>query len=165
MHPHPWPALRLRLAQSAWIIEFMSFLLNCSLLRQCSQYFDLVCQLLGYLDGAYSGINLEWTILLISLMFLPHTVSMQEKLQLDVPRMLDDELDWLSAFVPSENSEAHEIDNLIIAGHLRLIKTLLTCEGVDKKRIGRIPCLLGIVNHIPYFKLVRNVRLYTASLL
>jgi hypothetical protein len=68
--------------------------------------------------------------------------SQQQKLQLEIPRMLEDELDWLSAFVPSENAEAQDIDNLVIAGHLRLIRTLLTCEGVDKKSIGVLlpPC-------------------------
>ncbi|ELT87807.1 hypothetical protein CAPTEDRAFT_215538 [Capitella teleta] len=84
------------------------------LLQQCSQYFDLLCRLIGHL-----------------------TVGMQKKLLLDIPRMLEDELDWLAAFVPSENTEAQEVDNLVIGGHLRLIKTLVTCEGVDKRSIGK----------------------------
>lgn len=53
--------------------------------------------------------------------------------------MLDDELGWLSNFVPSENPEVRETDNTLLAGHLKLVKTLLTCEGVDKTSVGKYP--------------------------
>ena len=49
--------------------------------------------------------------------------------------MLDDEIGWLHNFVPSEASK--ETDNTLLAGHLRLIHTLLTCHGVDKREIGK----------------------------
>ena len=60
----------------------------------------------------------------------------QKQLSIDVNSMLEDELAWLSNFQPSDNPEIRETDNTLLAGHLKLIKTLLTCEGIDKKTIG-----------------------------
>ena len=59
-------------------------------------------------------------------------------MSVDVNSMLEDELAWLGNFMPSDNPEIRETDNTLLAGHLKLIKTLLTCEGVDKKVIGKI---------------------------
>ncbi len=50
--------------------------------------------------------------------------------------MLEDETAWLCNFVPSKNPELHQTDNTLLAGHLKLVKTLLTCDGVDKKDVG-----------------------------
>lgn len=36
-------------------------------------------------------------------------------------------------FFPVEN------ESPLLAGHLKLIKTLFTCEGVDKKQLGKNP--------------------------
>ena len=62
----------------------------------------------------------------------------QESLQIDVNSVLEDELGWLANYNPSDNPEGHEIDNIMLAGHLRLIKTLLTCEGVNKEDYGKM---------------------------
>ena len=51
--------------------------------------------------------------------------------------MLEDEVAWLSNFVPSEHHELKETDNSLLAGHLKLIKTLFTCDGVSKEEHGR----------------------------
>ncbi|XP_050400806.1 ubiquitin carboxyl-terminal hydrolase 24 isoform X1 [Patella vulgata] len=83
------------------------------LLTQCSQYFDLRCQLLDHLS-----------------------VHQQKKLQIDVVSMLEDELGWLSNFVPSRHVELNITDNTLLAGHLKLIKTLFTCEQVNKIEMG-----------------------------
>ena len=52
--------------------------------------------------------------------------------------MLEDEIAWLSNFVPSEHLELKETDNCLLAGHLKLIKTLFTCEGVNKEEYGKL---------------------------
>ena len=62
--------------------------------------------------------------------------SEQSLLQVDVPQMLEDEVAWLSNFVPSEHHELKETDNSLLAGHLKLIKTLFTCDGVSKEEHG-----------------------------
>ena len=51
--------------------------------------------------------------------------------------MLEDEIAWLSNFMPSEHQELKETDNCLLAGHLKLIKTLFTCESVSKEEYGR----------------------------
>ena len=60
----------------------------------------------------------------------------QRQLQLNVVSMLSDEVDWLRNFVTSQNEHVHETDNLLLAGHLNLLHTLLTCDGVDKTLSG-----------------------------
>ena len=50
--------------------------------------------------------------------------------------MIDDELSWLDNFVPTKRDDLKELDNTVLAGHLKLIQTLLACEGVDKVTIG-----------------------------
>lgn len=84
------------------------------LLMQCSQYFDLRCRLLDNLS-----------------------IEDQKKLSLEIPTMLEDEINWLGNFVPSTNVDLSDTDNSLLAGHLKLIKTLFTCEGVDKEEFGR----------------------------
>ncbi|XP_062568779.1 ubiquitin carboxyl-terminal hydrolase 24-like [Saccostrea cucullata] len=85
------------------------------LLGQCSQYFDLLCKLL-------EGLSKEE----------------QTKLQLDPPNMLEDEVAWLGNYVPSLHPDMADTDNSLLAGHLKLITTLLTCEGVDPEEHGRV---------------------------
>lgn len=61
-----------------------------------------------------------------------------EQLNLDVKvdSMLEDEVGWLQNFVPSDNDTIAETDNYLIAGHLKLIRTLLTCQKVNKREYG-----------------------------
>ncbi|XP_022101626.1 ubiquitin carboxyl-terminal hydrolase 24-like isoform X2 [Acanthaster planci] len=89
---------------------------NQRIIMQCSQYFELRCRLLEQL-----------------------TVDDQRFLDINPTSMITDEIDWLNNFEPcdSEESSFLQTDNIIIAGHLQLAKTLLTCEGVDKKKIGK----------------------------
>ncbi|GFO40772.1 ubiquitin carboxyl-terminal hydrolase 24, partial [Plakobranchus ocellatus] len=83
------------------------------LLNQCSQYFELRCRLLEKMS-----------------------LSEQRSLNIDLESMLEDELAWLSNFVTSRHSDLQQTDNTLLAGHLKLIRTLLTCEGVDKAEHG-----------------------------
>lgn len=52
--------------------------------------------------------------------------------------MLEDEISWLDNFEPSWSSEMEtsEADNILLAGHLRLIKTLLSLCGNEKEHLG-----------------------------
>ncbi|CAL1529935.1 unnamed protein product [Lymnaea stagnalis] len=83
------------------------------LLNQCSQYFELRCRLLENLS-----------------------LLEQNGLGIDLESMLEDEIAWLSNFVPSRHADLQQTDNTLLAGHLKLIRTLLTCEGVDKAGHG-----------------------------
>lgn len=83
------------------------------LLSQCSQYFVLRCRLLENLS-----------------------LEMQKELQLDMESVLEDEIAWLSNFVPSRHAELQTTDNTLLAGHLQLIRTLFTCKGISKEEHG-----------------------------
>ncbi|XP_028977659.1 ubiquitin carboxyl-terminal hydrolase 24 isoform X2 [Esox lucius] len=88
---------------------------NQRLLSQCTEYFDLRCQLLDDL-----------------------TSSEMEVLSVSAAAMLEDEISWLDNFEPSWSSEMEtsEADNILQAGHLRLIKTLLSLCGTEKEQLG-----------------------------
>jgi len=53
-----------------------------------------------------------------------------------VRSMLDDEIAWLGNFVPSESGGLSDVDNSLLAGHLRFIRTLFTCSSIDKSLFG-----------------------------
>uniref|UniRef100_A0A4W6CTL0 Ubiquitin carboxyl-terminal hydrolase 24 n=1 Tax=Lates calcarifer TaxID=8187 RepID=A0A4W6CTL0_LATCA len=88
---------------------------NQRLLSQCTEYFDLRCQLLDDL-----------------------TTSEMEALKVSAATMLEDEISWLDNFEPSWSSEMEtsQADNILLAGHLRLIKTLLSLCGNEKEHLG-----------------------------
>ncbi|XP_074523460.1 ubiquitin carboxyl-terminal hydrolase 24 isoform X2 [Halichoeres trimaculatus] len=88
---------------------------NQRLLSQCTEYFDLRCQLLDDL-----------------------TMSEMEVVKVSAATMLEDEISWLDNFEPSWSSEMEtsEADNILLAGHLRLIKTLLSLCGNEKEHLG-----------------------------
>ena len=73
------------------------------------------------------------------------TVDDQRHLQLNVVSMLNDEVDWLRNFVTSQNENVNETDNLLLAGHLTLIHTLSTCDGVDKALVGMSLLFLRLI--------------------
>ncbi|XP_075688794.1 ubiquitin carboxyl-terminal hydrolase 24 isoform X3 [Rhinoderma darwinii] len=89
--------------------------INQRLLAQCTEYFDLRCQLLDDL-----------------------TTSEMEQLSITPATMLEDEIMWLDNFEPNRTaeSETSEVDNVWLAGHLRLIKTLLSLCGGEKEMLG-----------------------------
>lgn len=64
------------------------------------------------------------------------TAAELENLQLNVRSMLDDEIAWLGNFVPSEASSLSDVDNSLLAGHLRFIRTLFSCSSIDKSLFG-----------------------------
>ncbi|OXB64566.1 hypothetical protein ASZ78_016018 [Callipepla squamata] len=89
--------------------------INQRLLSQCTEYFDLRCQLLDDL-----------------------TSSEMEQLKISPAAMLEDEITWLENFEPNRTAECEtsEADNILLAGHLRLIKTLLSLCGAEKEMVG-----------------------------
>ena len=60
------------------------------------------------------------------------TESKQKRLDVNVHSMLEDEVGWLTNFVPSDGAGVRDTDNTLLAGHLRLIRTLLTCQAINK---------------------------------
>ncbi|XP_063056881.1 ubiquitin carboxyl-terminal hydrolase 24 isoform X4 [Engraulis encrasicolus] len=90
--------------------------INQRLLSQCTEYFDLRCQLLDDL-----------------------TSTEMEQLAISPAAMLEDEISWLDNFEPTWTAELEtsEADNILLAGHLRLIKTLLSLCGNEKEQLGR----------------------------
>lgn len=61
-----------------------------------------------------------------------------EVVKVSAATMLEDEISWLDNFEPSWSSEMEtsEADNILLAGHLRLIKTLLSLCGNEKEHLG-----------------------------
>ncbi|XP_068095522.1 ubiquitin carboxyl-terminal hydrolase 24 isoform X2 [Hyperolius riggenbachi] len=89
--------------------------INQRLLAQCTEYFDLRCQLLDDL-----------------------TTTEMEQLSISPATMLEDEIMWLDNFEPNRTAECEtsEADNVWLAGHLRIIKTLLSLCGAEKEQLG-----------------------------
>lgn len=72
--------------------------------------------------------------------------SEMEVIKVSAATMLEDEISWLDNFEPSWTSEMEtsEADNILLAGHLRLIKTLLSLCGSEKEHLGeRVPLSAG----------------------
>ena len=69
-----------------------------------------------------------------------------EQLRISPATMLEDEITWLDNFEPNRTAECEtsEADNILLAGHLRLIKTLLSLCGAEKEMLGNyyfiLPC-------------------------
>jgi len=88
--------------------------INQKLLSQSIEYFDLRCQLTENL-----------------------TKQMQITLNINAKQILTDEFNWLSTYAVSTTSnELRTIDNILFIGHLRFIRTLLTCENINKIEFG-----------------------------
>jgi len=90
-----------------------------SMTAQCTQYFELRCRLLQGM-----------------------TLKEQEFLQESSSQMIEDEITWLHNFTPCSNV----LDCTLLAGHIRLVEALLTCQGVSKVEVGTnlIPELISI---------------------
>lgn len=76
-----------------------------------------------------------------------------EQLQISPAAMLEDEISWLDNFEPTWTSELEtsEADNILLAGHLRLIKTLLSLCGNEKEQFGSSVALkhnIQLISHL-----------------
>ncbi|KAL0582417.1 Ubiquitin carboxyl-terminal hydrolase 24, partial [Plecturocebus cupreus] len=61
-----------------------------------------------------------------------------EQLRISPATMLEDEITWPDNFEPNRTAECEtsEADNILLAGHLRLIKTLFSLCGAEKEMLG-----------------------------
>lgn len=68
-----------------------------------------------------------------------YLASEMEQLKISPATMLEDEITWLDNFEPARAAEheTSEADNILLAGHLRLIKTLLSLCGSEKEMLGK----------------------------
>lgn len=81
-----------------------------------------------------------------------------EQLRISPATMLEDEITWLDNFEPNRTAECEtsEADNILLAGHLRLIKTLLSLCGAEKEMLGNY-CFLLPCGRIPPFSVLAVV--------
>ncbi|KAB7497647.1 Ubiquitin carboxyl-terminal hydrolase 24, partial [Armadillidium nasatum] len=98
---------------------------------QCSQYFDLISHLLSSL-----------------------TQNSQDILNINASQMIEDEIVWMLNFTSTREATRERpesgiallrnAENLLVAGHLKLISSLLSCENIDKMKCGEalIPLLI-----------------------
>lgn len=61
----------------------------------------------------------------------------QKRLHIDPKQMVEDEVSWLQSFSTSSSPHLQAADSALLSGHFRLIKTLLTCDGVRKEEAGK----------------------------
>lgn len=87
--------------------------------------------------AAFVLLNLYWLGCIASFV---SSASEMEQLQISPAVMLEDEISWLDNFEPTWTSELEtsEADNILLAGHLHLIKTLLSLCGNEKEQFGQI---------------------------
>lgn len=78
-----------------------------------------------------------------------------EQLRISPATMLEDEITWLDNFEPNRTAECEtsEADNILLAGHLRLIKTLLSLCGAEKEMLGNY-CFILPCGRIPHSQLL-----------
>jgi len=79
-----------------------------------------------------------------SLQFLLFFVAVQEqeRLQVDVEKKLDVEMDWLHNIEIEEHSG--EEMQMLLAGHLKLVTALFSCEGIDKRKYGQCSAIATV---------------------
>ncbi|KAG2461370.1 UBP24 hydrolase, partial [Polypterus senegalus] len=115
---------------------------NQRLLSQCTEYFDLRCQLLDDLtcESCHNSAHSPslFIVPLKPLLSSLNIASEMEQLHVSPATMLEDEISWLDNFEPTWTAELEtsEADNILLAGHLRLIKTLLSLCGTEKEQLG-----------------------------
>lgn len=81
--------------------------------------------------------------------------SEMEQLRISPATMLEDEITWLDNFEPNRTAECEtsEADNILLAGHLRLIKTLLSLCGAEKEMLGNY-CFILSCDRIAHFRIL-----------
>lgn len=90
--------------------------------------------------------------------FTPLSASEMEQLRVSPAAMLEDEVTWLDNFEPNRTAECEtsEADNILLAGHLRLIKTLLSLCGAEKEVLGTY-CFISLCGKEPQFSVTTSV--------
>jgi len=104
---------------------------------QCGQYMELRCSLLQGMSRAE-----------------------QEVLGENAAQMIEDEITWLFNFSPCSRPS----DSTLLAGHIKLVKALLSCQGVNKKEVGAGMISQFLSTYLfPASKLISEGGLATAS--
>lgn len=96
-----------------WINSSLSRASTQKLIIQSTQYFNLRSALLENM-----------------------TIEEQSLYSINLNKMLNDEVNWLIYFTPTKNLK--DIDNILLTGHLRLTRALLTCETANKVSTNKI---------------------------
>jgi hypothetical protein len=94
-----------------WVNSSLTRSSNQRLISQSSQYFKLRCALLEDM-----------------------TLDEQSAYSIDLAKMLNDEVNWFTYFSPTKSLK--DIDDILLTGHLCLLRSLLTCETANKSDIG-----------------------------
>ncbi len=94
-----------------WVNSSLTRSSNQRLISQSSQYFKLRCALLENM-----------------------TLDEQSAYSIDLTKMLNDEVNWFTYFSPTKSLK--DIDDILLTGHLCLLRALLTCETANKSDIG-----------------------------
>lgn len=94
-----------------WLNSTLTRSSNQRLIAQSTQYFQFRCSLLENLS-----------------------IEDQATYGIDLNKMITDELNWLSHFAPTKSLK--HIDNVLLTGHLCLLKSLLTCATAPKADVG-----------------------------
>ena len=68
--------------------------------------------------------------------YLPCVVQEQEHLQVNIEEKLNIEVDWLYNVNLQEEENCEEMQ-MLLAGHLKLVAALFTCDGIDKQKYGQ----------------------------
>ncbi|KAG8547789.1 hypothetical protein GDO81_027501 [Engystomops pustulosus] len=158
---HAWICVRQQSVSTKDAIiagEALSLLVTCLQLRsqQLGSFYNLpsvtdfiIDILLGSLSSetdtsAYPEVQKPTSFLLNVILsaqlplWSPTSPSEMEQLSISPATMLEDEIMWLDNFEPNRTAECEtsEVDNVWLAGHLRLIKTLLSLCGGEKEMLG-----------------------------
>jgi len=64
-------------------------------------------------------------------------VEKQKLLQVNIEEKLNVEINWLHN-VNLQEEENREEMQMLLAGHLKLVAALFTCEGIDKRKFGQL---------------------------
>lgn len=109
---------------------------------------DLACCSSGF--GFHGGKSFS-----LKCFFFFFLASEMEQLRISPATMLEDEITWLDNFEPNRTAECEtsEADNILLAGHLRLIKTLLSLCGAEKEMLGNY-CFILSCDRIPHFLVI-----------
>jgi len=113
-----------------WIPSCKSRTTGHQIMSNCGEYLDLRCQLL-------KGLTLED----------------QKRLNTNAAQMINDEITWILNFSPCIRAA----DSSLMAGHIKLVKSLLSCEGVSKDEIGASIIEPLVCQHLfPASKLIKD---------
>ena len=90
---------------------------------------------------------------------------------MNIEEKLNTEIEWLNKVNLQEEENCEEMQ-MLLAGHLKLVATLFTCDGIDKESYGQlysifiasVLCSLFLCNYRTRFMLQPNPQVPVSSL-